>query len=157
MTCAVLIVAALVAAPAERAEATASIEAVIRALNHARQQGDVNGAAGLFAPDADIWMNGSRVARGPAAVKELFVECPPWSQTTRPWIRTDSVRLLGPDVALVDAVAVRYGSVIVKSEIPITIVLRRQPAGWRIASFRTMCCSVISPSRLCGTGSPEAI
>jgi len=129
--CAFLLVAlSLVTAPAQEPLS------VITALNAALSHSDKPALASLFAADADLRTSRKILATGPEAIAEALAGHAVWSETTPPRIVKASVRLLSPEVALVDADQIRYGSMIGKQSVPVILLLKRTAADWRIVSMR---------------------
>ncbi|MCX6622272.1 MAG: hypothetical protein NTY38_14630 [Acidobacteria bacterium] len=62
----------------------------------------------------------------------------PWSEVTAPHIVTRKIRFLTPEIALVDAASVQYGSVILTRAFPMVFVLRKLGKEWKITALRTM-------------------
>jgi len=60
----------------------------------------------------------------------------PWSEVTEPYFVIRSVRFLTPEVALVDVDYRQIGSLGPMLRVPVLLVLRKEPEGWRIAAFR---------------------
>lgn len=130
--CVSLVFAALgwAAEPADRA----AIGQVVAALNTYEAGGAHQRIAALFTEDADNQLH---------RLWDLY-RClgqsgdTPWSEMTRPRIVIQSVRLITPDVALVDAASTQYGSVIFVRRVPLLLVIRREAKSWRIASLRVL-------------------
>jgi hypothetical protein len=62
----------------------------------------------------------------------------PWSEVTAPSIVVASLRFVTADVAIADAASTRFGSTIGVSRVPVLLILRREAAGWKIASVRVL-------------------
>ncbi|HEV2448218.1 MAG TPA: hypothetical protein VGS58_19940, partial [Candidatus Sulfopaludibacter sp.] len=60
------------------------------------------------------------------------------SEVTAPHLAIQSLRFVTPDVALVNAAGTQFGSAIVVRRTPLLLVVKKQPAGWRIASLRVL-------------------
>jgi len=70
------------------------------------------------------------------------------SELTAPKIEINSIRFITPDVALVEGANSQFGSMILKSELPILFVMKREGKNWRIASFRILAdLSALGPRR----------
>jgi hypothetical protein len=54
---------------------------------------------------------------------------------TAPSIQIESLRFVFPDVALVDATQVQFGSLLLKKSAPITLLLKLDWDTWRIVSL----------------------
>ena len=59
-----------------------------------------------------------------------------WRETTPPVMGDLNVRIVPTNVALVDATESRIGSVSLKQESPVLLVLLRVAGQWRIATIR---------------------
>jgi hypothetical protein len=62
----------------------------------------------------------------------------PWSEVTTPHIVVQSIRLITPDVALVDAANTQYGSTVVVRRAPVLFIMKKETKDWRIAAVRVM-------------------
>ena len=78
-----------------------------------------------------------RAEPGGAAVP---VEPRIWSEFSPAILRIRSVQLAGPDMAIVVAAWVRYGSTVVLREAPVVLVVRRDGDAWRITKRRRSAC-----------------
>lgn len=56
-----------------------------------------------------------------------------WSEVTPPHITTRSIRLIAPQIALVESTNTQYGSVVVMRSAPMLLVMKKDGAQWRIA------------------------
>ncbi len=63
-----------------------------------------------------------------------------WTERTRPRLHVEHVQFLSPDVALVDAAWIVYGSLVLKHRTPVLLVLKKEAAGWRVAAYRRCQC-----------------
>src|SRR5437868_11839355 len=77
-----------------------------------------------------------RYLRGPSAIEHALRRRVIWTETTPPIIENDSLRLLLSDIAIIDADQTQYGSLILKESIPVTLLLKRDGASWRIFSLQ---------------------
>jgi uncharacterized protein (TIGR02246 family) len=111
------------------------ITSVIVAINKAIQSRDVSVLAELFSPDGDLHVPGS-VLTGQKAIAERLSDRRPWSEVTPPRIENQTVRLITPDVALVDASWVQYGSTIVRRGHSVFLLLKRNGEQWSVVSMR---------------------
>jgi len=57
----------------------------------------------------------------------------PWSEVTSPRISTRSIRLIAPEVALVECASTQYGSMILVRTTSILLVMKKNGWQWRIA------------------------
>jgi uncharacterized protein (TIGR02246 family) len=115
-----------------------SVEAVIAAVNEAAASGDAQAFATLFAADGDLWRGGKRVASGREAIAHSFKPRGVWTEQSPPKIKNESVRIVTPDVALVDAIQVRYGAMNMGQTVPVLMLLRRMDDAWKIVTMRVM-------------------
>lgn len=114
---------------------SSAITSVLAAMNKALQKPDVDAIAGLFSKDGDLRIAGGVLA-GPRTIAERLADRRPWSEVTPPRIEHESVRLVTPDVAMVDASWVQYGSTIMRRAQSVMLLLRKEGAEWRVASLR---------------------
>jgi uncharacterized protein (TIGR02246 family) len=137
----VLTVAA--AAPAsgqggEHAADEAAIRAVIQAFLDTREKNDAAGLAALLTPDVDQRQTSGNMRSGRDAVVQGSLAT---QQSTggRRTISVDTLRFVGPDVAIADG---RYDSVGradgTDQRMLTSMVLRREGGAWKIAAIRNM-------------------
>lgn len=104
----------------------------------ARQHGDERAIAALFTADADQLVSSGEWRKGREQVVRGTLASSERTGGTRT-ITVESVRFLGPDVALADG---RYEIAGMASgqtrRMWSTIMMRRTPEGWRIAAIRNM-------------------
>jgi ketosteroid isomerase-like protein len=131
LLCAFLAFTALARAD-ERAD-RAAIQTVVEALNSARSADDQRAVAALFTEDAD-----NQFARLADLDRRMVRSTEPWSEVTTPRIAVQSIRFITGDVALVDAANAQFGTIILMRRVPLLLVMRRDPKGWRIASLRIL-------------------
>jgi hypothetical protein len=62
----------------------------------------------------------------------------PWSEITSSRITIRSIRLIAPQIALVESMNTQYGSVIVMRSAPMLLVMKKDGAQWRIACVLTL-------------------
>ena len=103
---------------ADEASDRAAIEKVVIAFNHPEER------AAVLAKDADIGL------LAPGSGPE------PWSEISAPFFASRRVRLVTPDVAVVDARASQYGSMILKRTVPAIFVMRREADAWKVVLLR---------------------
>jgi hypothetical protein len=113
----------------EDADQTA-IQRVIDALNIYKSSGNQR-ALDLFTNDA-----GGEFARLLELDRWLAPTNAPWTEVTKPVLTVRSTRFITTVVALVDAANTQYGSIIVKREIPLLLVMKKEAGVWRIAALR---------------------
>jgi hypothetical protein len=107
--------------PADRT----AIEQVINSLSTA------NPVSVLFTADADSQLD--RLTQQPA--DEIWSEV--FHPTNRrPHLAIQSIRFLTPEVALVDAASIQIGSITLMRRVPVWLVMKKEGAGWKIASLR---------------------
>jgi len=88
----------------------------------------------LFVSDAESEFGRLRELERPL----LRLSKEPWPEVTAPMVAIRSIRFVTPDVALVDAANVQYGSLAVRPRIPVLLVLRKDRTDWRIVSLRVL-------------------
>jgi hypothetical protein len=88
----------------------------------------------LFTPDAD-----TRLAELREVNKDINASAQgPWSEVTAPRLVILSIRFITTDVALVDASHTQYGPTAGVRALPTLLITRRDPLGWKVASFRVL-------------------
>jgi uncharacterized protein (TIGR02246 family) len=116
----------------------AAVRDLVARYNSARLQQDPAALAALFTENADQLVSSGEWRRGRAALVRGMLQ----SSRTTPGDRTitvDTVRVLGPDVALADARYEIAGAVGAEPRrMWSTFVIVRTPDGWRIAAIRNM-------------------
>src|SRR5882724_5564811 len=100
------------------------IRLVIVEVNKARKTNDMEAFSRLFVRAGTVRVGGEIVANGQDEIRKMRKGSPVWSEATPPKIGHESVREVSPGVALVDATQTRYGSLILKQSLPVTILLR---------------------------------
>ncbi len=118
-----------------------AIRAALRGFNEAVRKAEPRPLRAFFTSDAD-YRDITQVLKGPDALVSLFANRQVWSERTPPMLQEQSIRLAGPSAAFVDAQLVQYGSTIVKSVIPVVLLLEKEADVWKIASWRTAACSI---------------
>jgi hypothetical protein len=113
-----------------------SPNSLIGAVNEALRTNDAISFSNLFIPDADIWFAGEQIGKGPGAIQGAVKNRGVWSEVTTAHLDNAAVRLISPDIALIDANYVQYGSTILKHTVPVLLVAKRENAVWRIVSMR---------------------
>jgi len=132
IACISLVFAAL-AYPDEATDRPA-IERVIRLLNDRQTASSKEQISALFISDAD-----SDLGRLTALNTQwLQLSSEPLSEMTSPRLTIRSIRFVTPDVALVNAASVQYGSNIPVRRIPVLFVLKKEGKDWRIAALRVL-------------------
>lgn len=134
------VVAAAAAWPqgAERAADEAAVRAVIQAFLDTREKNDAAGLAAILTPDVDQRQTSGNMRSGRDAVVSGSLQT---QQSTggRRTITVDSLRFVGPDVAIADG---RYDSIGradgTDQRMLTSMVLRREGGAWKIAAIRNM-------------------
>ena len=126
------------AAQGDRAADEAAIRAVIQAFLDTREKNDAAGLAALLTPDVDQRQTSGNMRSGRDAVVTGSLST---QQSTggRRTISVDSLRFVGPDVAIADG---RYDSLGrtdgTDQRMLTSMVLRRDGGAWKIAAIRNM-------------------
>jgi hypothetical protein len=89
--------------------------------NAIKQFNDPQTRASVLAPGADIPDLSGR----------------PWDQRSRLYFTFKDVRFITPDVAMADATASQYGSLMLRNE-PVVFILKREGGEWKIDSLRLL-------------------
>jgi uncharacterized protein (TIGR02246 family) len=134
LTCAPLLAQGLSPAPGD----DSAIREVVQKYVDAREAKDPKAIEALFVGDADQLVSDGAWRKGRDELVRGMLES---SRKTggRRTISVESVRLLAPDVALVDGRYKQTGLADGKDrEMWTTIILKRDPKGWRIAAIRNM-------------------
>jgi uncharacterized protein (TIGR02246 family) len=136
----VLVVAAQVAFAqgGDRAGDEAAIRAVIQAFLDTREKNDAAGLAALLTADVDQRQTSGNMRSGRDAVVQGSLATQQSTGGTRT-ISVDSLRFVGPDVAIADG---RYDSLGradgTDQRMLTSMVLRREGGAWKIAAIRNM-------------------
>jgi uncharacterized protein (TIGR02246 family) len=124
--------------PAPVSESEAAIREVVRKYVDAREARDPKAIEVLFTRDADQLVSDGTWRKGQDELVRGMLESSRKNPARRS-ITIESVRLLAPDVALVDGRYKQTGQAGGKDrEMWTTITLKRDPKGWRIAAIRNM-------------------
>jgi len=125
-------------AQADRAADEAAVRAVIQAFLDTREKNDAAGLAALLTADVDQRQTSGNMRSGRDAVVSGSLST---QQSTggRRTISVDSLRFVGPDVAIADG---RYDSMGradgTDQRMLTSMVLRREGGAWKIAAIRNM-------------------
>ena len=123
-------------APQPRAADEHAIRAVIQAFLDTRERNDAAGLTALLTPDVDQQQTSGNTRRGREAVVAGTLGTQRDTGGTRA-ISVDSLRFVSADVAIADG---RYDSVGrtdgTDQRMLTSMVLRRDPGGWKIAAIR---------------------
>src|SRR5258705_94896 len=76
-----------------------SVNSLVRAVNEALRMSDTAAFSNLFVPDADLWLGGEQIAKGPGAIQRAVRNRGVWSEVTPAQLDTVAIRLISPDVA----------------------------------------------------------
>ena len=116
----------------------AAIRGVVQAYVDARTVEDPKAIETLFTPDADQLVSDGTRRRGRPALVEGMLESSRKNPAKR-LIAVEAVRLLGPDLAIVDGAYRQVGAEGAPNrEMQTTLTLKRTPEGWKIAAIRNM-------------------
>jgi hypothetical protein len=132
IACISLIFAAL--AHADETADRSAIERVIRLLSDRQPVPAQKQTSTLFTADADNDLARLTELNG----QWLQLSREPWSEMTTPRLAIHSIRFVTPDVALVNAASVQYGSNIPVRRIPMLFVMKKEGTDWRIAALRVL-------------------
>ena len=139
ITASVILLAALLAAtpaPAQEPGPHAQIRSLLQAVNESFAARDAAALSRLFAPHGDFRAGAELHATTAAALDDFFNRRPAWSETTLPRIGGETIHFVTPGIALVEAVQVQYGSLILRQSTPVLMLLRNNGTAWRIVSLR---------------------
>src|SRR5687767_5986836 len=137
-----ILVTALLAAGADDSQ---EIRSVLRGFNEAVRKPERISFGILFAPEAD-YRDAERSLKGTDALVSWFTNRQVWSERTPPMLQDESIRFVAPSVAFVDAQFVQYGSTILKSGVPVVLLLKKEADTWKISSWRMLSCVIpLSP------------
>lgn len=130
-----LIAAPAFAQPTARAADEAAVREVVRRYVDARELRSPEAVGALFTEDADQHTTAGEWRRGRAGIVPGTMR----SSTANPGSRSitvETVRFLTPDAAIADGPYVISGAGQATRRMWATLVLTRQPDGWRIAAIR---------------------
>lgn len=132
--CLLTAVPAVAQAPSPAAPDESAIRTVIQNYVNARETRDARAIEALFTHDADQYTTAGQWRRGPAQLTAGMAESSRQNPGARA-ITVASVRVITPDVAIADGRYDIQGSAMQRWT---TIVLKREPSGWRITAIRNM-------------------
>lgn len=115
----------------------AAVREVVRRYVEAREARDAEAVEALLTPDADQLVSDGTWRRGRDALVRGMLESSRKNPAKRA-IDVESVRLLGPDVALADGRYTQGADGRDERVMWTTIILARAPEGWKIAGIRNM-------------------
>jgi uncharacterized protein (TIGR02246 family) len=129
-------VQAIIAQQLDRRLDADRIRSVIALLNESRQHSDAKAFAQLFTLDGELRIGNQILATGRKAIEDALQKRRIWSEVTAPLIGNESIRFLSTDLALVNASQSRYGSIVIKESVPVTLIMKLEDGQWRIFSLR---------------------
>jgi uncharacterized protein (TIGR02246 family) len=135
--CLLILAGAPALAQPPTAEDDAAVREVVRRYVDAREARDAKAVEAILTPDADQLVSDGAWRRGRDALVRGMLE----SSGRNPGKRTievESVRLVGPDVALADGRYTLAGTGPDARAMWTTIILARADGGWKIAGIRNM-------------------
>jgi uncharacterized protein (TIGR02246 family) len=112
----------------------AAVRAIVERYTSARELNDPRAIAALFTADADQFTSSGEWRRGVDALVKGMIE----TSARNPGVRAitiAAVRFVTPELAIVDG---DYKTGTSNQRLWTTIVVKREPAGWRIAGIRNM-------------------
>ena len=129
-----LVLLALADDPSERA----AMNRLMDLLNDSQLRmsafcGDVDAQAQL---DGLVGIHAQVVNPSEPSLQRMIGVYETWSNLTMPTIVAGRVRLMTPQIAILDAASTVNGAVSLRRKVPLRLVLRRQNGDWRIASIR---------------------
>ena len=136
-TITILLLLSAVVFAADQEESTA-IRAALTGFNKAAVKGEAGSLRVFFTSTAD-YRDGTREFKGIDALLSFFTDRQIWSERTPPLLQQPSIRFVASSAALVDAQLVQYGSTILKSVVPVVLLLEKEGGTWKISSWRTSC------------------
>jgi uncharacterized protein (TIGR02246 family) len=141
MTIVAVLLASAPVAPGEQAARPAdeaAVRAVVDRYMDARERRDPAAVEALFTPDADQYTTSGEWRRGRAAIGSGTSRSSAQNPGTRR-IRVEAVRFVSADVAIADGpYEIAVDGAAAARSMWTTIVLVRDPSGWRIAAIRNM-------------------
>jgi hypothetical protein len=112
------------------------IATLISAMNDALRKSDTDALAAVFEATSDFRITGSRAVTGARPISVRLLARRPWSEVTPPKIENMAIRMITPNVAVVDAAWVQYGSAVTRRALPVLLVVKKEGEHWRVASLR---------------------
>lgn len=137
VACLLILAGAPTLAQPPAGEDDTAVREVVRRYVEAREARDAEAVRALLTPDADQLVSDGTWRRGRDVLIRGMLE----SSRRNPGKRTievESVRLLGPDVALADGRYTLAGAGPDARAMWTTIILARADGGWKIAGIRNM-------------------
>jgi hypothetical protein len=124
------VVALTLPTPAQQLD---SVQSFLEILNRALRA-DAAALAPLFTDDSECRFGNNAVAAGPKAIAEALVP-PAFSEQTRPRLENPTVFPFSSEFTLISARLVSYGTLILRQDRHVLLLLRETRAGWRIVSW----------------------
>lgn len=136
MTCLCVAMASSAAAqpPAANASDEAAVRDIVQRYTQARALSDPKAIEALFTADADQYTSSGEWRRGMSRLVTGMLE----TSARNPGVRAitiAAVRFVTPDVAIVDG---EYRTGPDARQLWTTLIVKRDPKGWRIAAIRNM-------------------
>ena len=91
---------------------------------------DAAALARLFAPDSEYRLGARIVATGPAAIAEALRPSL-FSEQTQPRLELRDLFPLTPELSLIRAQQIAYGTLILKQRVAVLLLVRRTGSGWK--------------------------
>lgn len=132
----ILVTAALTLTAQHQTEA---IRSTLIAFQTAVQHGEPESLRPMFTAGAD-YCDAWQSLTGADDVTAVFAQRPVWSERTPPLLQDQRIRFAGSSSAFVLANVVQYGSVILKSSVPLEVWLENDSGQWKISSWRSGRC-----------------
>jgi hypothetical protein len=121
---------------ADETEDRAAIDKVITGLNDPVQR------AGLFTKDAESDVDFDRLLdlhrKNSSPPGVLIGMNEPWTELTVPRVVSGSIRVITPDVAIVDGASTVEGAVTLVRRAPLLFVMKKEESEWRISAVRAL-------------------
>jgi uncharacterized protein (TIGR02246 family) len=121
-------------APAAKPSDEAAVREIVRRYTQARELSDPKAIEALFTNDADQYTTSGEWRRGIPRLVSGMLETSARNPGARA-IAVAAVRFITPDVAIVDG---EYTTGADGRQLWTTLIVQREPRGWRIAAIRNM-------------------
>jgi hypothetical protein len=114
-----------------------AVISVINEINTALKHQDEKALAAQFTPDADLWVQGTKMASSREGVLASFKQHQPWSEMLDPQLKNVSVVSIAATKAVVNADEVRVGSAVTRiASLELILVYRKNK--WLVDSVRVL-------------------
>jgi uncharacterized protein (TIGR02246 family) len=120
--------------PPANASDEAAVRDIVRRYTQARELSDPKAIEALFTADADQYTSSGEWRRGVSQLVKGMLETSARNPGMRA-ITIAAVRFISPDVAIVDG---EYKTGTDARRLWTTLIVKRDPRGWRIAGIRNM-------------------